>query len=65
MSEDRGFALEAETRFLETVRLVEIGCDLWPGCPLFPGCRTYPLLRAEARNFELEAETRTFALEAE
>jgi len=65
MSEDRGFALEAETRFLETVRLVEIGCDLWPGCPLFPGCRTYPLLRAEARTFELEAATRTFALEAE
>ena len=65
MSEDRGFALEAETRFLETIRLVEIGCDLWPGCPLFPGCRTLPLLRAEARSIELEAETRTFDLEAE
>ena len=65
MSEDRGFALVAETRFMETIRLVEIGCDLYPGCPLAPGCRTYPLLRAEARSFELEAETRTFDLVAE
>ena len=65
MSEDRGFALVAETRFLETVLTPVIGCPLYPGCPLFPGCRTYPLLRAEERSFELDAETRTFALEAE
>ena len=65
MSEDRGFALVAETRFLETELIVLPGCPLYPGCPLFPGCRTYPLLRAEARSFELEAETRTFDLEAE
>ena len=65
MSEDRGFALVAETRFLETIRLGEVGCPTYPGCPLYPGCMTYPLMRAEARSFELEAETRTFDLDAE
>ena len=47
LAEERGFALEAEHRFDETVLLVTIGCPLYPGCPLFPGCRTYPMLRAE------------------
>ena len=65
MPEDRDFDLVAERRFGETVRLVEIGCDLYPGCPLYPGCRTYPLLRAEERSFDLVAEARSFDLLAE
>ena len=65
MSTDRGFALVAETRFLETVLLGMVGCPTYPGCPLVPGCQTYELLRAEARSFDLDAETRAFDLDAE
>lgn len=64
MSEDRGFALEAETRFLEMIQSTLGGCD-WPGCLIRLGCEDFPLLRAEERSFELEAEVRSFDLEAE
>lgn len=65
-TDDRSFALVAETRWDEVTPSTRLGdCVEWPGCLLVLGCPRYPMLRASPRSFDLEAEPRNFDLRAE